>query len=304
MISWTWRSYFKCWQIFENKVWCPVSKKRRRFFHFLLSLSYPTDRLDWALFSVEILFHHWFPLLEKVEIQGSPQGGASIPGSQRLVEWSPASVDCIIEFYNLKLLQRSKEKILSPSSASSTSSPLSQCFPFSCWCTSSIYSSSSLTKSSSSSSGPSKITPVDGNSSSANVFVFTFFLGGVFWVNGTNSSLDFSYSRVLIHSCCSSWTTPPGPSSSPRRSFQLRLCRTRTTLSILSQTSRPWHFHLRGWHVLHVLPVDKLWEGDRVGGQLRHLSSTEDIGRFVHLILPPQEVTFPPLQFQGIEQPG
>ena len=69
MIFWTWRSYFICWQIFENKVWCPVSKKRRRYFHFLLSLAYPIDRLDWALFSVVILFHHLFPLLEKVEIR-------------------------------------------------------------------------------------------------------------------------------------------------------------------------------------------------------------------------------------------
>ena len=69
MIFWTWRSYFICWQIFENKVWCPVSKKRRKYFHFLLSLAYPIDRLDWALFSVVILFHHLFPLLEKVEIR-------------------------------------------------------------------------------------------------------------------------------------------------------------------------------------------------------------------------------------------
>ena len=70
MIFWTWRSYFICWQIFENKVWCPVSKKRRRrYFHFLLSLAYPIDKLDWALFSVVILFHHLFPLLEKIEIR-------------------------------------------------------------------------------------------------------------------------------------------------------------------------------------------------------------------------------------------
>ena len=69
MIFGTWRSYFTSWQIFENKVWCPVSKKRRRYFHFLLSLAYPIDRLDWALFSVVILFHHLFPLLEKVEIR-------------------------------------------------------------------------------------------------------------------------------------------------------------------------------------------------------------------------------------------
>ena len=66
MIFWTWRSYFICWQIFENKVWCPVSKKIRRFFHVLLFLAYPIDRLDWALFSVVILFHDWFPLLEKL----------------------------------------------------------------------------------------------------------------------------------------------------------------------------------------------------------------------------------------------
>ena len=63
------RSYFISWQIFENKVWCPVSKKRRRYFHFLLSLAYPIYRLDWALFSVVILFHHWFPLLEKLDNQ-------------------------------------------------------------------------------------------------------------------------------------------------------------------------------------------------------------------------------------------
>ena len=69
MIFGTWMSYFISWQIFENKVWCPFSKKRRRYFHFLLSLAYPIDRLDWALFSVVILFHHLFPLLEKVEIQ-------------------------------------------------------------------------------------------------------------------------------------------------------------------------------------------------------------------------------------------
>ena len=61
MIFWIWRSYFIRWQIFENKVWCPVSKKRRRYFHFLLSLAYPIDRLDWALFSVVILFHHLVP---------------------------------------------------------------------------------------------------------------------------------------------------------------------------------------------------------------------------------------------------
>ena len=70
MIFWTWRSYFMCW-LFKNKVWCPVCKKRRRYFHFLLSLAYPIDRLDWALFSVVILFHHLFPLFdfEKFEIR-------------------------------------------------------------------------------------------------------------------------------------------------------------------------------------------------------------------------------------------
>ena len=104
MIFGTWRSCFISWQIFDNKVWCPISKKRRRYFHFLLSLAYPIDRLDWALFSVVILFHHWFPLLEKVDIRAfilprnfpavliiftgrggagnpppSPRGGASFP---------------------------------------------------------------------------------------------------------------------------------------------------------------------------------------------------------------------------------
>ena len=44
-------------------------RKIRMYFHFLLSLAYPIDRLDWALFSVVILFRHWFPLLEKAEIQ-------------------------------------------------------------------------------------------------------------------------------------------------------------------------------------------------------------------------------------------
>ena len=35
----------------------------------MVSLAYPVYRLDWALFSVVILFHHFFPLLEKVEIR-------------------------------------------------------------------------------------------------------------------------------------------------------------------------------------------------------------------------------------------
>ena len=123
MIFWTWRSYFICWQIFENKVWCPVSKKRTKYFHFLLSLAYPIDRLDWALFSVVILFHHFFPLLEKVEIrvfilprnfpavliifmgrggepplprgEGSPRDGASIPArySPIVTDWLTPDVE-------------------------------------------------------------------------------------------------------------------------------------------------------------------------------------------------------------------
>ena len=59
MIFGTWRSYFIRWQTFENKVWCP----------FLLFLAYSIDRLNWALFSVVILFQHLFPLSEKVEIR-------------------------------------------------------------------------------------------------------------------------------------------------------------------------------------------------------------------------------------------
>ena len=51
---------------FENKVWCPVSKKEQST-HFLLSLAYPIDRLDWALFTVVTLFHHWLPLLNEFE---------------------------------------------------------------------------------------------------------------------------------------------------------------------------------------------------------------------------------------------
>ena len=52
----------------------------------MVSLAYPIDRLDWALFSVVILFHqHWFPLLEENEnrafiLRGtppSPRGGRS-----------------------------------------------------------------------------------------------------------------------------------------------------------------------------------------------------------------------------------
>ena len=54
--------------MFKNKVLCPVSRKIRRYFHFLLSLAYPIDSLDWAFFSVVILFRHWFPLFEKAEI--------------------------------------------------------------------------------------------------------------------------------------------------------------------------------------------------------------------------------------------
>ena len=71
--------------------------KRRRYFYFLLSLAYPIDRLDWALFSVVILSHHLFPLLEKVEIRAfilprnfpavliifTGRGGAGNPPSPR-----------------------------------------------------------------------------------------------------------------------------------------------------------------------------------------------------------------------------
>ena len=35
----------------------------------MVSLEYPIDGLDWALFSVVLLSHHLFPLLEKVEIR-------------------------------------------------------------------------------------------------------------------------------------------------------------------------------------------------------------------------------------------
>ena len=38
MIFRTWRSFFICWQIFENKLWFSVSKKTRSYFHFLISL--------------------------------------------------------------------------------------------------------------------------------------------------------------------------------------------------------------------------------------------------------------------------
>ena len=33
----------------------------------MVSVAYPIHRLDWALFSVIILFQHWFPLLKKNE---------------------------------------------------------------------------------------------------------------------------------------------------------------------------------------------------------------------------------------------
>ena len=68
MIFGTWRSYFISSQIFENKVWCPESKKEEATFTFS-SLAYPIDMLYYALFSVAILFHHLFPLFEKIEIQ-------------------------------------------------------------------------------------------------------------------------------------------------------------------------------------------------------------------------------------------
>ena len=46
-----------------------LAKKEKRYFHFLLSLAYLIDRMDWTLFNVVILFHHLFPLLKKVEIR-------------------------------------------------------------------------------------------------------------------------------------------------------------------------------------------------------------------------------------------
>ena len=68
MIFGTWKSYFISWKFSGTKFDALLAKKEEGTFT-LLSLAYPIDRLDWALFSVEILFHHWFPLLEKVEIQ-------------------------------------------------------------------------------------------------------------------------------------------------------------------------------------------------------------------------------------------
>ena len=66
--------------------------------YWMVYLAYPIDRLNLALFSVVILFHHLFPLLEKVEIRafilprnfpealiiflGAGRGGASIPGDK------------------------------------------------------------------------------------------------------------------------------------------------------------------------------------------------------------------------------
>ena len=35
----------------------------------MVSLAYPIDTLDWSLFSVVILFHHWFPHLKTFENQ-------------------------------------------------------------------------------------------------------------------------------------------------------------------------------------------------------------------------------------------
>ena len=110
MIFGTWRSYFISWQIFENKVWCPVSKKIRRYFHFLLSLTYLIERLDsgivqcnivpsfvssvgeswdWGLYFAPQLprgFDHFYgvgrggePPPSPQRGEGSPRGGASIP---------------------------------------------------------------------------------------------------------------------------------------------------------------------------------------------------------------------------------
>ena len=35
----------------------------------MVSFAYPIDRLDWSLFSAVIVFYHWFPLLDKIEIR-------------------------------------------------------------------------------------------------------------------------------------------------------------------------------------------------------------------------------------------
>ena len=87
----TWMSYLT--NFGEHKARIPVSKKRGlswRYFHFLLSLNdyppsqnplsiglwrmqrmasltYPVYRLDLALLSAVVLFHHWFPQLEKID---------------------------------------------------------------------------------------------------------------------------------------------------------------------------------------------------------------------------------------------
>ena len=65
MIFGTWRSYFISWQIFENKVWWPVSKKRKGQLHFLLSLAHPIDRIG-QMGIVQCC--NIVPLLEKVDI--------------------------------------------------------------------------------------------------------------------------------------------------------------------------------------------------------------------------------------------
>ena len=124
MIFWTWRSYFICWQIFENKVWYPVSKKRR-YFHFFTFFAYPIDRLDcnivpsfvssigesWDLglyFAPQLSrsFDHFYragkPPLPTARVEepplargaGSLRGGASIPVGKFL--WQNASWDKIL----------------------------------------------------------------------------------------------------------------------------------------------------------------------------------------------------------------
>ena len=70
MIFWTWRSYFIRWQIFENKVWCPVSKKKKTVLSlFTLScISYWQAGLG-IVYCCDIVPSYWFPLLEKFEIR-------------------------------------------------------------------------------------------------------------------------------------------------------------------------------------------------------------------------------------------
>ena len=112
----------------ETKFDALLAQNKKVLSLLTFSCIYPIDRLDWALFSVVLLFHHLFPLLEKVEIrafilprnfpavliiftgrgrepppphsagrggepplprgEGSSRGGASIPGGNVLSLWN------------------------------------------------------------------------------------------------------------------------------------------------------------------------------------------------------------------------